>query len=176
MEIIDWPLSKRTINSLVSAGYKNIDDLKLLSLDKLKEIKGLGSKAILEIRDYCKLKFDIVFKSEPKKKKKVLSDYVLCKQIVEHFLSGKFNWANQLKVADQLLKKHGIELLLKVRPNKSAYSLVWYNTSYGEAYIKQFIPGEVQEQEEKEEVKFEEVPIDFSVGIKKPLSLEDFLK
>lgn len=175
MDIKDWPLSKRTLTVLFNAGYKTIDDLKEKTIDDLKELPGLGVKGVTEIREWCRSKFGVTFKPRPKVKKKVLKDFKGSRDVVQHLLKPPFNWANQLKVADQLIAKYGTELLLRVRPKEGIYSLVWYNIECGDKYIRQFMPGEVVQEEKKEEVTFDDPPVDFSVG-EKPKSLKDFLK
>lgn len=174
MEVKDWPLSNRTINALIKNNITNIQDLEGKSLDEVTKINGLGAKGLVELREWCKSKFGISFKREKKEKKKVIKNYKEARAVVEHLVPNTKDWARQLKVADQLIEKYGLDVLLKVVPDPAIYSLVWYNSSYGDAKIRTFMSKKVVEEEKKEEVKFEETSF-FDIQVEKPKSIRDFL-
>jgi hypothetical protein len=173
-QIDTWPISGRTISALRAANYLTLSDLPEF-LDDLKAIKGLGAKGLSEIREWCSTKFGRVFKSRPKEKKKVLDNYKASRKVVEHFLGKETNWPKQLKIADALIKKYSEEILLLVTPRQGVFSLAWYNTGYGDAYIRKYIPVKVvQKEEEKEEV--DETPCDLEIQFVKKPSIKDLLK
>lgn len=176
--IKDLPISNRIKNRLIDSGFIEISQLFDLSLDKLKNIEGLGPTGIAEIREILYQKYKFVFIKEKKARKKVLTEPDSCKRVVEHFLGKEnINWAKQLKIANQLLTKYSVDLLLKVDPKPNVYSLTWYNTDYGDVYISKYIPVTLISEEKPIKEKKEVLGIDFSPRISnKPKTLSEFLK
>ena len=176
-QVARWPISNKSKNCLVGAGYLDLDSLKSLTLDDLKGIKGLGSKSLTEIREWCSAKFGLVFKSRPKVKKKVIRNYKDSKKVVEHLVPETKDWGNQLRIADRLVEKYGVELLLKVPRDAKIYSLAWYATDYGDKRIRQYMEKEIIEDvsvETAKELVFEEKSV-FDIEVQKPKTLKDFL-
>jgi hypothetical protein len=176
-QVARWPISKKSKNCLVGAGYLDLDSIKPLTLDDLKEIKGLGAKSLAEIREWCSSKFGLVFKSRPKVKKKVIKNYKDSKKVVEHLVPETKDWGNQLRIADILIEKYGVELLLKVPRDAKIYSLAWYATDYGDKRIRQYMEKEIIEDVSVEKAKdlvFEEKSV-FDIEVQKPKTLKDFL-
>jgi hypothetical protein len=176
--VSDFPLSKRIKNALYENNIFTIDDLKSLSLDKLKSLEGLGDKSLLELREYLYLSHKIVFKKEKVEKKKVIKDYPSSKLIVEHFLRNtpNINWSAQLKIADRLIAQFPLDFLLSVSPPPNIYSLGYFISDFGHKYLTDRMPARlIVEKEEKKESIIEEgedyTPKDHS----KPKHLRDFL-
>lgn len=174
--IKDWPISARTKNALIADFYYSIEDLQNLTLDELKKIPKLGDKGVAEIREWCRTKYGVVFKSAPKEKRKFLKNAKDAKQVVEHFLKEPKDWGKQLRIADQLLQKYSLELLLRVPPDDKIYSLAWYNSDYGDKKIRQYMNRVIEQvEEEKPEITFEEESV-FDLEVKKAPSLKGFMK
>lgn len=174
-QIDSWPISTRTKNALINSNIFSLSDLPEF-LDDLKEISGLGAQGVKEIREWCSAKFNRVFKNKPKPKKKVLQDYSGARKIVQHFLGSKTDWAKQLKIADALVAKYGVDTLLLVDPNPKVYSLVWYNTSYGDDYIRKYMPKKIVKKEEEPVEEVDNSPCDLEIEFVKKPSIRDFLK
>lgn len=172
-EISSWPISQRTIKALKAANYLTLSDLPEF-LDDLKAIKGLGSKGVAEVREWCSTEFRRIFKAKPKPKKKVIENYQEAKQVVEHFLGKKTDWPKQLKIADLLIKKYTADILLLVTPLPKVYSLAWYNTDYGDAHIRKYIPVKVVKREEVKEE--DNTPCELDIVVVKKPSIKDLLK
>lgn len=169
----DWPISKRTKTVLEKAGYFKLEDLPVY-LDELKAVPGLGPTGVKEIREWCYQKFGLKFKTRPKEKKKVLKNFKDSRLVLEHLLPGPKNWAKQLKIADALVARYGVDLLLKVTPNPKVFSLAWFASDYGDKYIRQFMSATVVKEEKVIEEEVE--PCEFIPAVEKPKSLKDFLK
>lgn len=175
--ISDWPISNRSKKALISNGYLSIDDLKNLLLDDLKDLQGLGAKGVMEIREWCSNKYGVVFKARPKEKRKYLKNAKAAKQVVEHLVPETKDWGGQLRIADRLLEKYPLELLLKVPRNSKIYSLAWYNSDYGDKEIRKYMEKVVVEKGidgNKEPLIFEEESV-FDIEITKPKTLRDFM-
>ncbi len=175
----DFPLPHRIKSCLIDNGFIELDDIKTLSLDQLKDIDGLGQKGISELRDYLYSKYKIVIKRTAKEKKKRLDNSNDAKAVVIHLLGDNVNdWGRQLIAANQLIKLFGVNLLKLVKPNPSVYSLIWYLQPYGQDYIKKFIPVTIVEEksESKESV---EISTNDSIFVpvvsNKPKNIRDFL-
>lgn len=173
----NWPISNKSKNCLIIAGFCNLESLKSLTLDDLKEVKGLGAKSLSEIREWCSGKFGLMFKSRPKVKKKIIKNYKESKKVVEHLVPETKDWGNQLRIADRLVEKYGVELLLKVPRDAKIYSLAWYATDYGDRKIRQYMDKVIVENadvEKAQELVFEEVSV-FEIEVQKSKTLRDFL-
>lgn len=172
-DISSWPISSKVKSLLRRAGVETLSGLPEF-LDDLKAIKGLGPKGISEIREWVFQKFKRTFKPRPKVKKKVIRNYKECRLVIDHFLPGPKNWAQQMKLADTLIEKYGHELLLKVTPNPKVFSLKWFISEWGDKYIRQFMSARVIPDVPVEEPEVE--PCEFVPSTSKPLGLKDFLK
>lgn len=175
--ISDWPISNKSKNALKANGYLTIDDLRHLLLDDLKGLRGLGSKGVTEIREWCSNKYGVVFKARPKEKRKYLKNAKAAKQVVEHLVPETKDWGGQLRIADKLLEKYPLGLLLKVPRNSKIYSLAWYNSDYGDKEIRKYMEKVVVEKEverSKEPLVFEEKSV-FDIETTKPKTLRDFI-
>lgn len=172
-DISNWPISLKSRSTLQKSGIKELWDLPEF-LDDLKAIKGLGPKGVSEIREWVFQKFKRTFKPRPKVKKKVIRNYKECRLVIDHFLPGPKNWGQQMKFADTLVEKYGLELLLKVTPNPKVFSLKWFISEWGDKYIRQFMSARVIPDVPVEEPEAE--PCEFVPSTSKPLGLKDFLK
>lgn len=181
MEIIDWPISNRVKSALLKQNL-DLEKLKELTLDDLKELEGLGSKGISEVRDYCYSKFGITFKRRKVEKKKKVEDFSAAKQVVEHFLSQQIKekkfieWSKQILAANKLLQKNPLSTLLSVKPNPKIYSLVWYLQDYGQKYINENLPVTIVVEEKLEKIEEITNTEPLEMVQQKPKSLKDFLK
>lgn len=173
----DLPLSTRTKNRLMDSGYMEIEQIKALTLDELKNIDGLGPSGVAEIREFLYQKCKFVFLRTKKEKKKILDNSFSCKKVVEHFIGNtNINWAKQLKIANELLKRYTVELLLTVEPKPGVFSLTWYNTDYGSDYINKYLPVVIV-TEDKPKEKTTKESLEFIPQINnKPKTLSEFLK
>lgn len=175
-EFIDtWPLSSRLKNSLKDAGYMTLDSLKEISLDDLKNIDGLGSKSISELRDYVYNKYKVVFKKKPKPKK--LDNSMLCQQLVKHFLGGKpIKWPLEMLKANQLLKERSLEEWLKIPPFEKLYSLGFFFHHLGKKYVSDHTPKKLVVEERKVEEVSNVTSEEYEKKSSAPITLKDFMK
>lgn len=175
--IKNWPISNKSRNCLIGGGFLDLESLKTLTLDDLKEVKGLGPKSLTEIREWCSSKFGLVFKSRPKAKKKIIKNYKDAKLVVEHLVPDTKDWGNQIRIADRLIEKYGVELLLRVPKDAKIYSLAWYAADYGDKKIRQYMEKEIVENvnsEKAQELVFGKESV-FEIEVQKPKTLKDFL-
>lgn len=176
-EVKNWPISNKSKNCLIKNEYSSLESLKSITLEDLKEIKGLGSKSISEIREWCSSKFNLVFKPRPKQKRRLLKNYKDCKTVVEHLVPDTKDWGGQLRIADRLIEKYGLELLLRIPRDSKIYSLAWYATDYGDKKIRQYMDKVITDNptmEKSQELIFEKESV-FNIEVQKPRSLKDFL-
>lgn len=180
MLVQDFPISNRTKNACIAAGFLSEIDFEGKTVEQLKEIDGLGTKGVVELRDYLKCKFNIVFKHAEKPKK--IKDAKGCRDLVNHFLGHKkfIKWGNELLMAQRLLNQFGLKTLLNVKPNYKVSSLSFYFVEDGQKYIKQFLPSisieEPKVSVSQEDVPQEEVKLDLDLlKYKKPKSIQDFI-
>lgn len=183
MLISDFPISTKTKNAFISAGYYSEEDFRDVYIEDLKDLKGVGSKSLIEIRDYLYSKFGITLKHKPKPKK--IQNSKECAVLVKHLLGHKkfIQWANEMLIANRLIERYGIEFLLSIKPNLRTSTLKFYLCEDGEKYIKQFLPTlsvslekpSVQDDTNSEK-EINEVKLDPSIFVNKPKSIRDFLK
>jgi hypothetical protein len=179
--VSQFPISNRTKNSLIDNGILSVEDLKKLTLDDLKNLDGIGSNALKEIREYVYVAFKIIFKPVKKEKKKKLNNFNEARAVVDHFLKGKsgINWPLQLKKAEMLLEKFSIQFLLSVEPPPNIYSLGYFFNEFGNKYLTSKMPARIIKEDpklepvhSKEELEgIEYIPNDHT----KPKNLKDFL-
>lgn len=185
MLVSDFPISNRTKNSFIGAGYYSEEDFKDKFVEDLKSIDGIGAKGITEIRDYLKDKFNITFKHKPKPKK--IENPKECGSLVKHLLGHKtyIAWPKEMLTAKALIAKYGYDVLSKVTPNYKASSLSFYLCEDGQKYIRKYLPTVVENVNDssvqlvaevgKEPEQIEEIELDPSIFAARPKSIKDFL-
>ena len=121
-----------------------------------------------------------------KKKRKPNNHQLIISRFVTVDVSAPRNknfWGNEMKIAGQLIKKYGVEFLLKIPP-PSGYrvaSLVWFLTPEGKNYLSDQM-FEYQKQtihlveENKEEITLSPTKIGEDIQVqRKPRTIKDFL-
>lgn len=177
MEIANWPVSKRLINTLLRGGYYNEKDIPEY-IDDIENIPGMGPGNLSELREWLFQKYNRRLPRKPRPKKRKLESYDSAKEILTHLIKDvkSEDFGRQLRMADSLLKKYNKEILLSTPPKPGIYSLSWYLADYGDKYIRSHMPAVVITEEK---IKQEEVILDEPAELEvtsAPKSLKDFLK
>lgn len=181
MLVSEFPVSNRTKNAFIAAGFVSEEDFKNKSLDEIKDVEGVGAKAVVEIREYLHDKFGIVLKRKEKPKK--VTNYKESRSIVDHFLKHRkfINWASEIIMAQRLINEYTFDKLINTTPNYKASSLSFYLCADGKKYIQQYLPAisvELKKDSvETSEEEIEEVKLDPDLlKYRAPKSIRDFLK
>ena len=92
--------------------------------------------------------------------------------LVDH---QKCNWANEMRIANKLIKEHGFEFLMSLKGRTKLISLVWFLGENGKKFLND-IKKYQSLSFKKETYQLEEQPIAPPVEIeKKPKTVQEFL-
>jgi hypothetical protein len=179
MLISEFPISNRTKNVLLQNGFLSEVDFNGKFLEDIKSLEGMGSKGVMEIREYLHGKFGLILKLKPKPKK--ISNPKEARILILHFIGkrDKIFWPKEMLAANKLLALFDLNTLLSVVPNEKASTLLFYLCEEGRKYIRTYLPSveikQEQKQEKSEDIFVQDVQLDLELSVKKPKSLKDFL-
>ena len=179
MLVSEFPISNRTKNILLKNGFTSEIDFSGKFIEDIKSLEGMGSKGVMEIREYLHGKFGLILKLKPKEKK--ISNPKEARILIFHFLGKRENifWPKEMMAANKLLALFDLKTLLSVVPNKKVSTLLFYLCEEGRKYIRAYLPSveikQEQKQEKSEDIFVQDVQLDLELSVKKPKSIKDFL-
>lgn len=144
VKITDLEVSKGVINKLEEFGIETIGDLKLKTPNELKSIKGIGTTALVAIREALINQYGYRLAKNPPKPKKAksapLDPYYKenLEKVRNHLFLGiryEKNIGVEYSIAAGLLKKYDFDTLMSVKPNEKANHPAFYLSKWGIEYI-----------------------------------------
>lgn len=143
-KITDLEVSKWIVNKLEEFGIETIGELRVKTPDELKRIKGIGTKALVEIREALINQYEYRLAKNPPKPKKPKSAPTspYYKEELEKVRSHLFlglryekNIGVEYNIAAALLRKYDFDTIMSIPPNEKANHPAFYLSKWGIEYI-----------------------------------------
>lgn len=186
LDVGKFPIATRTINILRGAGIESTEDFSNLTLAQLKDLPGLGSKLLTELRLFLK---DAGVKLKKAEAKQTTPKYPKeTKEILKNLLGERVNnYAMEMKRCGLMILHFGVETMEKFQVHDGKDSLCYYFSGgkispWVDNYAKQFMTFRMSEkvpltQDADDELENDKaLPAEFVPIKTMPKSLADFLK
>lgn len=196
VKITDLEVSKRTLNRLIDFGIETIGELRKKNPNELKAIDGVGTAALVEIREALINQYEYRLAKNPPKAPKSKSEPTNpnykdeLTKVREHlFLALRYekNIGVEFSVAAALIKKYGFDMVMSIPPNLKANHPAFYLSKWGIEYILKNATQKEEkvfttiikkdkkvEPEPEPEIKYEEISYEKEDNVLK--TLKNYLK